>query len=347
MTNHGARRTDPEAAPQPETDMTSLPQSHEPMVSSKQAPSEGTSWESASSEGTSWESASSEGASWESASSGVVAADAVAGNSEANKSHVKIGEAQMGAVQMGDVKIGDADDAAAKDNTSEDPRDYLPEFMKRFGRTDWILWWVFTLSGIYGLAIIPFRAVLLFNHTFVYTLLTGSSLSVIKLAAENPDRPLFLAVVVIVATLSAVKFIPLFYLIGSRWGQEFLDYQFMGHPPLWYRKLENLIYRHIGLFLFLAYLPFSPLPTPILVMVAGIRRRSPTLIAAYILCFAGALKSFYLYLGLRYGTSVQETLTVIDRYVTWITLGLLVYLFATIWWKQRRKAQASPTRADA
>lgn len=215
----------------------------------------------------------------------------------------------------------------------------LPEFMQRFKRPDWILWWVFIASGIYGLAVIPFRAVLLLDHTFLYTWMTGSGLSVLKLSAENPDRPLFLMFVVVVATASMFKFMPLFYLIGKRWGPEFLDYQFMGKPPLWYRKLENFIYSKLGLCLLLAYIPFSPIPGTILVIIAGIRRVNGWIIAGYLAVYGVMLKCFYLWLGLRFGEGVRETLVVLDRYIMWITLALVAYLFVTVWWKQSKKSR--------
>lgn len=221
----------------------------------------------------------------------------------------------------------------------EDWHEELPTFMRNFTRADWILWWAFVASGVYGLILIPLRAVLLLDYTFLYTILTGSNLSVLKLGAQNPDRPVFLAFVVLVATLSMLKFMPLFYLIGKRVGAEFLEYQFMGKPPLWYRKLEGFIDSKIGLCLFLAYVPFSPIPATILVIAAGVRRISSWRITVYVVAFGMMLKCFYLYLGLRFGESVQETLLVVDRYMNWITLGLIAYLFITIWFKQNRQAK--------
>lgn len=228
----------------------------------------------------------------------------------------------------------------------EDKLEGLPNFMKNFTRGDWILWWVFAASGLYGLVLIPLRAVLLLDHTFLYTILTGSSLSVLKHGAQNPDRPGFLVSVVVIATLSMLKFLPIYYLIGKRMGAPFLEYQFMGKPPLWYRKLEGFIDSRIGLCLFLAYIPFSPVPAPILVIAAGVRRIPSRRIAAYVVTFAVMLKSFYLYLGLRFGEGVQETLVVIDRYMNWITIGLVAYLFLTLWIKQNRQAKRRG-RSDA
>ena len=92
---------------------------------------------------------------------------------------------------------------------------------------------------IYGLALLPVRAVLLIDYTFVYTVLSGSSLSVLALTAENEDNVGLIVAAVLVAAVSMVKFLPLFFLIGKRWGPSFIDYSFMGHPPLFAHPSDN------------------------------------------------------------------------------------------------------------
>lgn len=235
-----------------------------------------------------------------------------------------------------------------KDSTDTDSwKQELPSFMQNFQRFDWILWGLLAASGIYGLALLPFRAVLLIDYTFVYTVLSGSSLSVLALTAENEDNVGLIVATVLVAAVSMVKFLPLFYLIGKRWGPMFIDYSFMGHPPLWFRKLENFIYRHPGFCLLLSYIPFSPIPATIIVVIAGIKRTKGWVIGAYVLVYAIALKCFYVYLGLTFGATVRETLVTIERYVTWITFALLGYMFFTMWLKSKRKKARLHTMDDA
>ena len=46
-----------------------------------------------------------------------------------------------------------------KDSTDTDSwQQELPSFMRNFERFDWILWGLLAASGIYGLALLPFRA---------------------------------------------------------------------------------------------------------------------------------------------------------------------------------------------
>lgn len=213
----------------------------------------------------------------------------------------------------------------------------LPNFLTNASKHDWILWWAFALTGIYQLGLIPSRAVLLLNHTFLYAMLTGSGFSLVSLAASNPERIGFLCLSTVLAAASAIKFLPLFYLMGYRWGTEFLHYSFMGHPPRWYRVTERFIYRYFYLMLAAAFIPFSPIPAAILLVLAGIKKMNPWLIGGLAFICAIALKSFYTYLGLRFGMEVQGVLEQANRYINWITIALLAWMFIQIWWKQRKQ----------
>ncbi|MEY8210096.1 hypothetical protein [Corynebacterium sp. MNWGS58] len=240
----------------------------------------------------------------------------------------------------------DATGSEANAQSTESWQQELPSFMRNFERFDWILWGLLAASGIYGLALLPFRAMLLVDYPFLYSALSGSSLSVLALTAENEDNTGLIIAAVLVAAVSMVKFLPLFFLIGKRWGPAFIDYSFMGHPPLWFRKLENFIYQHPGFCLLLSYIPFSPVPATIIVVIAGIKRTKGWIISAYVLVYAIALKCFYVYLGLTFGATVRETLVTIERYVTWITFALLGYMFFTMWLKSKRKKARLHTMED-
>ena len=229
-------------------------------------------------------------------------------------------------------------DATADSEAGSSAESELPSFLRESDRTDRIYLILLSLTAIYGFAIIPFRAILLLEHTFLHTWLTGSSLSVLILAAQNSERPWFLALVVVVAALSAIKFAPLFYLIGRKWGPEFITMSFGGYPPKWFQKIENFIYQRPGTSLLAAFIPFSPVPVTIVLAIAGITRTKGWLVAAYIFTFAALNRLFYLYLGLRFGPSIQGTLETIDKYVFYFTLALLAYMFASIWWKNNRAA---------
>ncbi|ALA68000.1 hypothetical protein [Corynebacterium lactis] len=230
----------------------------------------------------------------------------------------------------------DRDSAATQEH---DPHEDLPSFLREPDRIDKILYASLMAMAVYGFALIPFRAVLLLEHTFLHTWLSGSNLSVLILAAKNPDRPWFLAFVVLVAALSTIKFMPLFYWMGKKWGPEFITMSFGGYPPRWFRKMEAFIYRRIDVSLFASFVPFSPIPATIVVGIGGIARAKGWLVGAYLFIFAVMLKCFYLYLGLTFGPSIQSSLETIDKYVMYITFALIGWMFLSIWWKNSKKAK--------
>ncbi|AKK06902.1 hypothetical protein CMUST_13030 [Corynebacterium mustelae] len=225
----------------------------------------------------------------------------------------------------------------ATDTAKPKPTSELPEFLANATRADWVLWGLMVAAGIYGFALIPFRALLLVNHPFLYAGLSGSNLAVLTVGATHSDKPWHLVAVVIIATLSAAKFLPLYFLLGKRWGKEFVDMMFAGHPPRWFSKLENFIYNHQGFSFLLSCIPFSPISPVLIVTISGIKRARGLFVSLWVLGFITLLKLFYLYLGVTFGTQVQGTLEVINRYITWITIALIAWLFISINLKQRKK----------
>lgn len=234
-----------------------------------------------------------------------------------------------------------ATDDPLADTATETPKSKanseLPEFLANATRTDWVLWGLMVAAGIYSFALIPFRALLLVNHPFFYAGLSGSNLAVLTVGATYSDKPWQLVAVIIIATLSAAKFLPLYFLLGKRWGKEFVDMMFAGHPPKWFSKLENFIYNHQGFSFLLSCIPFSPISPVLIVTISGIKRARGIFVSMWVLSFITLLKLFYLYLGITFGTQVQDTLEVINRYITWITIALIAWLFISINLKQRKK----------
>lgn len=146
-----------------------------------------------------------------------------------------------------------------------------------------------------------------------------------------------LAALTAVAAASHIKFMAVYFFMGKHWGQDFITWLFANHTPLWWRKLEGFVEKHLFLSLLLGFIPFSPIPATILVAIAGIRKLKGWVIGLYIYLLAIGNKLFYLYLGLRFGEGVQPTLETIDRYMMQITLALIAYVFIMNWWRGSKK----------
>lgn len=228
-----------------------------------------------------------------------------------------------------------SEDSSLNRHREHDPA--LPPFLVSPGKSDKILLSLLGFMTIYSLAIIPFRAMLLVQHPWVLSLLSGSGLGLLVTVAQTPHAYLLWGALTAAAALSHIKFMAVYFFMGKYWGQDFISWIFASHTPLWYRKLEGFVERHLLVSLLLGFIPFSPIPATLLVAIAGIRKMKGWAICVYIYVLALLNKCFYLYLGVTFGEGVQPTLKTIDRYMMQITLALLLYVFVVNWWKGSKK----------
>lgn len=216
----------------------------------------------------------------------------------------------------------------AKEN--EQPSTELPKFITEGTGVDILLFTVFMLIGVYGLVLSPFVPKLLVSNPELLIALTGSSNAMVVLGAHystGVDNHYILWGAL--AVLSSVKFLPVYYLIGSRWGEEFIHYLFQSRkkPPLWYRKTKNFIHNHPLVSLGAGYIPFSPIPHTLVVVFTAISAVKPMVVAASILMLATLLKTFYFVVGYIFGEEVIGVLATIDKYMLYITLGIIAVIF--------------------
>ncbi|WP_421084593.1 hypothetical protein [Rothia nasimurium] len=217
----------------------------------------------------------------------------------------------------------------------------LPNFLLHPGKIDKILLTLLGVMTVFSLVMIPLRPNLMVNAPWLLALLTGSGIGTLITAAQNQQNVLLWSGLALLAALSHIKFLIVYYFMGKHWGQEFISWIFASHTPLWYRKLEGFVERHLLFCLALGFVPFSPIPATILVAIAGIRKVKAWMIGVYIYLLALANKCFYLYLGLTFGEGIQPTLQTIDKYMMQITLALVAYVFILNWYKSSKKQQSS------
>ncbi|AKE42107.1 hypothetical protein ACFLIN_09985 [Corynebacterium kutscheri] len=214
-------------------------------------------------------------------------------------------------------------DATRTQKTDNEELPQLPSFVQNPTKRDVGLYIAFTALTIYGFAIMPFRAALIVNQPVLYSFLTGSSLTMTAHGANNPTNYGFLAAMALVSTISGMKFLPVFYLAGKWWGEEFITLSFGKRQPLWWRKTQNFIRQHTGLSLFISYIPFVPIPPTIVIIIAAIKQVRWQVVTAYTFVYILILKIFYAWLGATFDQTVIDGLQVVDRYLLWITLALL------------------------
>ncbi|MGD7788587.1 DedA family protein [Propionibacteriaceae bacterium Y1700] len=195
--------------------------------------------------------------------------------------------------------------------------------------------------GLYGLAMLPLRPLLLTAPPFVQALVTGSSIAMVRVGAENvPQGGWLWIVTMLIATLSIVKFDWIYWWAGRLWGQGLIDY-LMGQRSERAKRnaarAEKLTNKYSSLALFLTYVPLLPIPGPIVYGVLGIAGTSLRKFLITDLIFALLTRAVYVYLGWRIGEPVVVVLQKIGDYSWYLSIALLIGVFATYFWRSRKK----------
>src|SRR5262249_12646323 len=129
------------------------------------------------------------------------------------------------------VSAGEATAEAAEDETEEaeseaerdpwsDPR--LP-WEGRPRRVDIACWAAITLSGLYYLAILPWRVSLVGTHPVASILLNGSTESIVSAAAFAREGHGTLLVVLLASIVGLMKFDLIYWWAGRLWGERVIN----------------------------------------------------------------------------------------------------------------------------
>ncbi|MDN5727680.1 MAG: hypothetical protein L0G99_17385, partial [Propionibacteriales bacterium] len=182
---------------------------------------------------------------------------------------------------------------------------------------------------------------------FVQALVTGSSISMVRVGAETvPQGGWLWVVTMIIATLSIVKFDWIYWWAGRLWGQGLIDY-LMGQRSARAKRnavrAQKLTHKYETLALFLTYVPLLPIPSVIVYGALGIAGTSLRKFLITDLVFALLTRGLWVYLGWRIGEPVVVVLQKIGDYSWYLSIALLVGVFAVYFWRSRKKgADADP-----
>lgn len=193
-------------------------------------------------------------------------------------------------------------------------------------RVDILLWAGITLSGIYYLLLLPFRASLVGTHPVLLELLNGSTEAIVSGAAFARVGHGSLAVVLLVAIPGLMKFDLLYWLAGRLWGERIIlllsgrrkhGPRFMARVQRWGRKFTWPA---------MVLVPFLPVPNVIVYAVAGWAGMSwvtfLVLDAIGSLLWAGMLAG----LGYTLGQHAVSVAQAISRYGLWVSIGIVVLI---------------------
>lgn len=232
---------------------------------------------------------------------------------------------RAGRATTGRHRAGANDDPRPTRGDGDEPE--LPSFMKDPAPLDTVLFVALLAMGLFSLAMIPLRAWLL-SHPLAYSLLVGGYTSA-TVAGANASVgngawwPYLLA-----SLFGALKFVPLYWLMGRRWGMEFIDMslQYMPRAHRFFRRaVKNEVGTTRAITLGLLPLGFAPGPVPgtVLNAVAGMLKVGLGLLMAVNVASVLAVNGLFMWLGHTFGEEVLDVVAIVNRYLLWVTLGLL------------------------
>lgn len=228
----------------------------------------------------------------------------------------------------------------APESAKQDEPD-LPKFLTNPDRADLILFVLLMGMALYSMAMIPLRAWLM-TEPLYYSLLVGGYTSAVIAGANVSVGNGHFVVYLLCAIIGAIKFMPIYWYMGKRWGMEFIDMSLQYMPRahrLFQRAVKSESPRTTAWTLALvpvAYLP-GPVPGTIVNAVAGLLKVGLPLMLAVNALSIIVVNGLMMWLGYSFGDPVLDVVDVINRYLLWFTLGLLALVFFQAWRRSKKK----------
>jgi membrane-associated protein len=204
-------------------------------------------------------------------------------------------------------------------------------------RVDLACWAAITLSGLYYLALLPFRASLVGTHPIVSVLLNGSTEAIVSAAAFAKVGHGSIIVVLLAAIFGTMKFDIIYWWAGRLWGERVIQ-MFSGRG----KRSAKFVARvnRSGRWLTwpaVVLSPFLPIPNALVYAAAGWTGMSwltfLILDAIGSLLWAGLLAG----LGWALGQSAVNVAQEISKYGLWVSIAIVVLVVAS----QMRGARAA------
>jgi membrane-associated protein len=229
--------------------------------------------------------------------------------------------------------------------TGEQPQPGLP-WTGRPRRADLICWAGIALSGLYGLALIPLRPLLIGRNPVLLELLTGSMTSIVTAGAFARVGQVSLVLAVTAAVPGMIIFDPFFWWAGRLWGRGMLTLA-AGRGRRSRRliaRAERLGHRLGWIGVVIAY--YLPVPAALLFVIAG--WTGMRLVTFVLLDALAALLWIGMLIGLGYylGQDAVDVAKTISHYGTWASIALVVAVLIARNVRGRRDAPPEPAATD-
>lgn len=203
-------------------------------------------------------------------------------------------------------------------------------------------WTAIALLGIYGIAMLPLRGVLLGLGTYSLAFVTGSNIAMVDIGAKAATGPEpWWWVALLGATLTSIKFDWIFWWAGKLWGHGIIEV--LSGRSRWAartgRYAEKLARKFGGPAIFLAwFIPFLPgAIVAAFVGDVGMKARTYMLID-----FLGGLiyRGLWMYLGFRIGEPAKDLVSQLSKYAWWFAIAMIAFIFVSAFIRARREQPA-------
>jgi membrane-associated protein len=218
-----------------------------------------------------------------------------------------------------------AEDTPAERDPWSDPR--LP-WEGKPRKVDIACWAAITLSGLYYLVLLPFRASLVGTHPIILILLNGSTEGIISGAAFARIGHGSLALVLLASIPGLMKFDLIYWWAGRLWGERVINL-FSGNRERSRRRGQRFVARvnrwgRRFTYPAIIIAMFTPFPSAIIYAIAGWTGMSwitfIILDAIGTLAWAGMLAGLGWALG-QHAVSVAQT---VSHYGLWVSIAIVV-----------------------
>ena len=186
------------------------------------------------------------------------------------------------------------------------------------------------------LGLMPLRPWMLVNAPVVQEFINGAKTSIVAAAAYARVGEIPLWLVIVAGFVGMAKLDWAFWLAGRRWGEGVLRLFAQNERQLKrINQLKKIPYWALFLMTLISRCP--GIPGTLVYLVAGWTRMrlSLFLVADLLGCLIFTL--IWTFLGYQLGEAAVDILKVIDKYALWLTLALIVGIFAISFFKEYRK----------
>lgn len=223
--------------------------------------------------------------------------------------------------------------------TPERPKTLWPEGTQ-FGRADKICGSLLAFITAFSLVMLPLRPVILGMEPLALVALTGSRTGMVASGALAATGHGWWPVALVIGTLSLVKFHWIFWWAGKLWGDWFVA-SLVGpgeKAAKRAKRAEAITRKYDVLAMLLTFIPFVPVPSPIVYAILGTSGTSLRRFLALDVLWALVLQSLYLYLGWRIGEPAVRLLDEFATYSWYLTGAILVFIVVGAFRAARKEA---------